>query len=164
MQLIVQPILVKITAFVRKILVCVFFSLIVYYKFVKIRLFWWIDGSFKCICPANFYGVNCQVQVTSATCNLSDTDINMCSTLSTLGYCKFIYSFDSIPIPIYCPRSCQACTKISLCSDIQTNCAQISLSGQCSSLNSTNPNACKKSCGLCGNIPWQKKTFTTVNF
>ena len=99
-----------------------------------------------CKCQANYYGRNCDYQVTAQTCSAGDQNSANCASWATLGFCSFTYTYNSVPVPIYCPRSCGLCTTISGCYDTQTSCSTWASSGYCSSIDA---NLCKKSCSLC---------------
>ena len=57
-----------------------------------------------------------------------------------------------VPVPIYCPNSCNLCKTVSACSDSQSACETWANLGLCTTVNSKDPNLCKRSCGLCGNL------------
>lgn len=113
-------------------------------------------SSFICICPANVYGRNCEYAVNIQTCLAGDRNTNFCSIWSAFNFCQWRYSFNQVPVPIYCPRSCGLCTIVSSCIDSQANCAFWANLGLCSIVNDRDPNLCKRSCGLCGNLTKKK--------
>jgi hypothetical protein len=101
---------------------------------------------------ANFYGQDCSYSITAQTCSSPDMNTTSCQNWKALGFCSFSYTFNLIPVPIYCPQSCSLCTSISTCTDSQTNCALWASLNLCSKVNSLNPNLCVKSCGTCVSI------------
>ncbi len=108
-------------------------------------------GTYSCQCAANFYGQNCAYQITSQTCNSPDVNSTSCATWKAFGFCSFTYTYNLIPVPIYCPQTCSLCST-STCTDSQSNCALWSSMNLCSKVNSINPNLCLKSCGGCVGI------------
>ncbi len=102
-----------------------------------------------CVCPANVYGPNCQYVVSASTCATGDTDSTNCPLWSSLGLCSFTYLYNSIPVPVYCPKSCGLCRNTNTCKDTQSSCAVWATLGQCGYLNTINPNLCQYSCGNC---------------
>ena len=98
-----------------------------------------------CTCKQNYYGNNCQYQVTSDVCSKPDTDAKLCSQWAS-SYCSFNYKYNDVPVPIYCPVSCNLCTS---CQDTQPSCTTWASLGLCSVVNAKDPNLCRKSCGLC---------------
>lgn len=109
-------------------------------------------AGYSCLCPANVYGTNCEYVVTTSTCNSGDNNPVSCATYRASGFCSFTYSLNSVPVPIYCPSSCGLCRQVSSCSDSQQSCLAWANANQCSVVNSIDPNLCKRSCGLCGNL------------
>ena len=107
------------------------------------------DGTAYCQCPANFYGRYCEKQVTLQLCSSGDSNPQFCLTWSNLGFCSFKYTYELIPVPVYCPSSCGLCTAVPACADTQTNCALWYTLDLCSKINSLDPNLCRRSCGLC---------------
>ena len=103
----------------------------------------------RCKCKANFYGKACQFEVNSQLCNSNDKDTNKCATWKSLGYCDFSFTFDDVPVPIYCPNTCGLCRTVLACVDQQPNCALWANLGLCSRINAIDANTCKKSCGNC---------------
>lgn len=114
-------------------------------------------GSYFCQCKANFYGQNCEFQVTTAICNAGDSNSNFCTVWSNFGFCSFTYTYNLIPVPLYCPQSCGLCKSVSSCSDSQKNCEYWASINRCDYINSLDPNLCKRSCGLCGGLIKKKK-------
>lgn len=114
-------------------------------------------GTYTCQCAANYYGRNCQYFVTTAMCNAGDSNAAFCSVWRTLGFCSFTYSYQQVPVPIYCPTSCGLCRGVSSCQDSQANCAIWANFNLCPTINARDPNLCKRSCGLCGNLIKKKK-------
>lgn len=112
---------------------------------------------YTCRCLANYYGKNCQYQVTSQLCSAGDTNPSFCPVWKTFGFCSYTYTFNSVPVPIYCPTSCNLCRTVSSCTDSQANCAVWSNLGLCNTVSSIDPNLCKRSCGLCGSLTKKKK-------
>ena len=106
-------------------------------------------NSYYCQCQANFYGLNCNSHVTAQTCSAGDQNTAYCSVWSAFGFCAFTYSYNLVPVPIYCPTSCGLCKSVSACTDTQTNCAIWAQLGLCSLVNARDANLCKKSCGTC---------------
>lgn len=109
-------------------------------------------GNYICLCPANVYGRNCEYVVSTQTCLAGDKNPNYCSIWSTFNFCRWIFSYNSVPVPIYCPISCGLCPNGGFCTDSQVNCAFWSDLGLCGIINNRDPNLCKRSCGLCGNL------------
>lgn len=107
------------------------------------------DGSVYCQCPANFFGRFCEKQVTLQLCYSGDTNQDYCYTWSSLGFCSFTYTYELIPVPVYCPTSCGLCTTVQACSDTQTNCPIWSNLGLCPRISSIDANLCRRSCNLC---------------
>ena len=107
------------------------------------------DGSVYCQCRANFYGRYCEKQVTLQLCYSADTNLQYCTTWSNLGFCSFTYSYEMVPVPVYCPSSCGLCTNVQACADTQTNCPIWAKLGLCPRVNSIDPNLCRRSCDLC---------------
>lgn len=124
-------------------------------------------GTYVCQCKANFYGLNCGFEVTSTICNSADQNVTACSLWKSLGYCSFTYSFNLIPVPIYCPQSCSLCSSLSTCVDSQDNCQLWASLNLCNTVNNVDPNLCKKSCGGCvvvgRNIPPVTRNSTTTS-
>ena len=108
-----------------------------------------LSVGYYCACPANYFGVNCQVRLTVSTCNSADTSSILCPFWSSLGYCSYQYLYNLIPVPIYCPVSCKLCNNVQNCIDTQASCTFWANSGLCSTVNSINPNLCRKSCNNC---------------
>jgi hypothetical protein len=110
-----------------------------------------LSNGYFCSCPANFFGINCQVQATNQTCSSSDMSSVLCPIWANAGFCDYRYLYQLIPVPVYCPSSCGACSSppVQACLDTQSNCVLWSSLGLCSQLNSINPNICRRSCGLC---------------
>ncbi len=71
-----------------------------------------ISKDFYCLCPPNFYGKHCEYSFTISDCNGNDKNETNCLIWSKLGYCSYTYSYNSIPIPFYCPNSCGLCKNI----------------------------------------------------
>jgi hypothetical protein len=103
-------------------------------------------GLYFCECAANFYGKNCNYEVTDKICNSGDSNGN-CTVWKSLEMCNFRYTYNLIPIPVYCPTTCGLCKDISGCIDEQANCAVWASMGLCGEVD--NANICKKSCGTC---------------
>jgi hypothetical protein len=108
-----------------------------------------IGTASACSCPVNVYGPNCEYVVTQSTCNADDTNKASCEVWNSMGYCSFVYSYNSIPLPIYCPKSCSLCKNVGTCTDSQTSCSVWAGLGLCDLVNQKDQNLCKKSCGLC---------------
>jgi len=106
-------------------------------------------GTYYCQCPANFYGKNCDYQVTSQTCSAGDNNVADCQTWSQNGFCSFSYTFNLVPVPVYCPNSCSLCNDVTACADSQANCVIWSNMGLCASVNAIDPNLCRRSCNTC---------------
>ncbi len=106
-------------------------------------------GSYYCTCPANFYGRNCDYQVTAQSCSAGDVNSTSCATWSHFGFCSFTYTYNSIPVPIYCPQTCGLCNAVSACQDSQANCQIWANMGLCPKVTQIDPNLCRRSCGTC---------------
>jgi len=106
-------------------------------------------GTYYCQCAANFYGRNCDYRVDAQLCNAGDQNATSCQTWSLSGFCAFTYSYNLVPVPIYCPRTCGLCTNVTACADSQANCVIWANMGLCSKVNQIDPNLCRKSCGTC---------------
>ena len=83
------------------------------------------------------------------TCNKSDSNHVYCPVWRTFGFCSFDYVYNYIPIPAFCPKSCDLCSTISPCSDNQIDCSVWAGLGLCETIKAKDANLCRKSCGLC---------------
>ena len=111
------------------------------------------NGNNRCICLANFYGTNCEFALTSTICSRGDVDSDRCRGWRSNGFCSFSYTFNNVPILIYCPISCNVCNDIKqLCQDSQRSCEVWARLNFCDVVNRENPNLCRRSCGLCGQL------------
>ena len=106
-------------------------------------------NGYSCSCLANYFGTNCQVLLTLYTCNAPDGNSTLCSYWATNGFCNYQYSYNQIPLPVYCPNSCKLCTQIQNCIDSQSSCTFWASSGLCNTVNNVNQNLCRKSCNNC---------------
>ena len=104
---------------------------------------------YKCRCPGNIFGTNCQFIVSSTTCAGGDMSVADCQRWAARGFCDRKFLFQDIPVPFYCPQSCAGTCAIQACNDSQPNCAYWSSLKLCDYINERNPNLCPKSCGLC---------------
>lgn len=68
-----------------------------------------LPNGFFCICPSNYFGITCQVTDLNITCSTPDTNLLLCPLWSGTGFCNYRYTFDLIPVPVYCPFSCKSC-------------------------------------------------------
>ena len=102
-----------------------------------------------CVCLPNVYGSKCELVVTNSICSSSDTNATQCALWNQGGYCSYTYSYNSIPVPVYCPSTCRLCTSIRSCTDSQTNCMYWAKTGLCQRVNQISPDLCKLSCGSC---------------
>jgi hypothetical protein len=103
---------------------------------------------YYCSCPTGFYGVNCTFSLNNP-CSASDSNSSLCEFWSSSGLCDSQYLYNLIPVPIYCPVSCQLCNKLQKCTDTQLGCIFWAASNLCSLVNSVNKNLCRKSCNTC---------------
>jgi hypothetical protein len=106
-------------------------------------------GTYYCQCQANFYGRNCDYRVTPQICSAGDTNSTSCQTWGYFGFCSFTYTYNLIPVPIYCPATCGICKQTTTCVDTQANCAIWASMGLCNQVNQIDANLCLKSCGNC---------------
>ena len=108
-----------------------------------------VSLGYYCACAANYYGTNCQTKLTQGTCTGTDTSPTLCPVWASLNLCNYQYLYNLIPVPVYCPLSCQLCNQVSQCIDTQTSCSFWATSNLCASVNAINPNLCRKSCNNC---------------
>ena len=108
-----------------------------------------VSSGYFCLCPANYYGINCQVLLSNLTCFAPDTNGLLCQYWASLNYCSYQYMFNLIPIPIYCPASCKLCYQLPTCVDSQASCSFWAASTLCPMLDNINQNLCRKSCNNC---------------
>lgn len=66
-------------------------------------------GSYVCNCSSNYSGPNCNYQITTQQCNAGDTNTTNCALWSLNGLCSYSYTYNSIPVPVYCISSCNIC-------------------------------------------------------
>ncbi len=66
-------------------------------------------GSYVCNCSANYYGPNCNYQITTQQCNAGDKNATNCALWSSNGLCNYSFSYNSVPVPVYCVSSCNVC-------------------------------------------------------
>ncbi len=109
-------------------------------------------GSYYCSCRANYYGKNCEIEVTDTVCNSGDSNKELCAKWSRAGHCSFGFTYKEVPVPVYCPESCGLCKQLSSCSDSQPNCSIWANLGLCAKVQAKDPNLCKKSCGQCESL------------
>lgn len=123
-------------------------------------------GTYTCLCLANYYGVNCEYQVTSQACSQPNGDTNSlwCSQWYNQGFCSFKYSYIKVPVPVYCPNSCGLCKTVSSCQDSQATCSVWANFGLCTLVNSKDPNLCKRSCGSCAGLIKKRKILEQTIF
>ncbi len=102
-------------------------------------------------CKANYYGDLCQYNVSSAICTQDDVNSTICARWKREGLCKFAYTKDKIPVPVYCPKTCEICKNlVPPCEDENpASCPEWLDRGLCPLLKARSPNLCKKSCKLC---------------
>ncbi len=103
----------------------------------------------ECRCPKSFYGQYCENQITEEVCKTGDRNKVDCQIWEFYGFCSFAYTYNAVPVPIYCPNTCKLCTDVNVCSDTQTNYGIWFVLGLCDSVNKIDVNACRKSCGYC---------------
>lgn len=107
-------------------------------------------GTYYCQCTSGYYGRNCEYQISAQLCSTGDKDSTSCGDWSYKGFCSFSYTFNSIPVPVYCPTSCSICSSNqNSCQDQQTNCVLWKEMGFCNRINSMDANLCRFSCGNC---------------
>ncbi len=122
---------------------------------------------YQCRCMSGYYGSNCEFMGSNPsgkvmpqydTCVDSDTDL--CPSYATQYLCFNRYLIKTVPVPIYCRKSCGNCRGIVdnnsntngtsiTCTDRQSSCLAWSAMNKCSSLASMIPHPCRKSCKLC---------------
>ena len=103
----------------------------------------------QCQCLKGFYGQYCENQITEEVCKLGDRNKVDCQIWKFYGFCSFIYTYNAVPVPIYCPNTCMLCMNGDVCKDTQTNCGIWLTLGLCSNVNKIDAKACQKSCGFC---------------
>jgi hypothetical protein len=101
-------------------------------------------SNYKCNCQKYFSGKMCEKQL-DKLCLIGDNSV-YCSVWNLFGFCAFEYSFESLPIPLHCPRTCGLCRP---CEDNFVNCKLWSMMGQCDLVRSVNSDYCRKSCNVC---------------
>jgi hypothetical protein len=106
-------------------------------------------NGYLCTCRANYFGINCQEYLSNSTCSSPDTSPILCPYWASLNYCSYHYTYNLIPLPVYCPQSCKLCNQVQTCVDSQISCAFWASAGLCATANSINPNLCRKSCNNC---------------
>jgi hypothetical protein len=128
-----------------------------------------INNATTCVCRANTYGNYCEFAVTAQLCQSGDRDTVKCKQWYSFGLCTFANSYSTMPLPFYCPQSCNLCatglaTPVVLanslqnsipaqhsadCVDSQTSCLLWAAMGLCNRVNQNDPKLCAKSCGRC---------------
>ena len=63
-------------------------------------------GTYTCNCTANYYGPNCNYQITSQQISAGDTNTTACALWKANNFCNFNYAYNSVPVPVYCVSSC----------------------------------------------------------
>jgi hypothetical protein len=101
----------------------------------------------KCECSKNFYGQYCENQITEEICKVGDRNEVDCKIWEFYGFCSFSYTYNAVPVPIFCPHTCDLCSDM-VCEDTQTNCGIWVAMGLCKNFNGLDI-ACRKSCGFC---------------
>lgn len=103
-------------------------------------------GLNTCLCPVGFIGNKCEYAV---NCDRGDQSISQCQNWAQRGFCKLKYTYNSIPVPIYCPISCNMCNDNQLCTDSTPQCYNWKQQNLCPSIAMQNNGLCRKSCGGC---------------
>ena len=103
----------------------------------------------QCKCPPKFYGQYCENQITAEICIGGDQHETDCKIWQFYGFCSFSYTYNAVPVPIFCPDSCKLCSNNGICEDTQINCGIWLNLGLCQSVNQIDQYACRKSCGFC---------------
>lgn len=102
------------------------------------------NGLHACICPSGYIGDKCEYKI---NCDRGDTNIAQCRSWSSMGFCNLKYTYNQMPVPVFCPISCNVCNL--LCYDAVDQCPLWSSQGICGSINLQNNGLCRKSCGQC---------------
>lgn len=66
-------------------------------------------GSYACNCTANYYGPNCDYLISAQQCTAGDTNQTTCALLKSNGFCNYNLFYNMVPVPVYCPSSCNVC-------------------------------------------------------
>ncbi len=98
---------------------------------------------------ANFFGKKCEYPINQETCNKTDSNHVFCPVWRSFGFCSFDYVYNYIPIPAFCPKSCDLCNTINFCDDNKPDCVNWAALDFCDTIVNKDPNLCKRSCGLC---------------
>lgn len=120
-------------------------------------------GYIMCQCRPNTYGKRCEFVVTAQLCARGDQRPDLCQTWQQAGLCQFKNTYNSEPVPLFCPFACKLCPlvitasnnlarsngRVAVCKDTQSSCAVWSSLGLCNVVIETDPDLCRKSCGLC---------------
>jgi len=67
-----------------------------------------------CSCPPGFYGRRCDVELDDDFCRRADAvdiDVILCRVWRERGYCSFAYSYDYVPVPVFCAATCELCQR-----------------------------------------------------
>ena len=72
-----------------------------------------LDAAY-CSCPPGFYGRRCDVELDDDFCRRADAvdiDVILCRVWRERGYCSFAYSYDYVPVPVFCAATCELCQR-----------------------------------------------------
>ncbi len=97
---------------------------------------------FSCKCEPNFFGIDCGIKITKEICD-AEEPIG-CAIKSNNGQCNNDEIFDSKPLGLVCPKTCNLCESF-ICADAFDFCYIFTNTLKCGMFG----NVCKKTCGLC---------------